>query len=252
MIQEYLIRTPPWFVGSVNRHYGANMFLTFHDKTGILFEDRFGEWPSILSSWNEQTLVAESDGTHFGYVYSGEAMIRCDSGSFTISAGMYFSVPGSCVVQANGRGILMSRLNFHGFFQFGGPIEATGRLRYIDGCSDSLLISPVVCGDACLNLLHIPPGTRQTRHTHPSLRAGLIVSGEGTCETPEGSTQLRPGMVFVIPEECEHSFHTTNSELLVIAWHPDSDTGPKHDDHPMVNRTIVNGVAAAHIPEIRT
>lgn len=147
---------------------------------------------------------------------------------------------------------MVSRNRFHGFFMVGGPVEESGRLRYIDGCSDSLLIPPVVLGDACLNLLHIPPGTRQTRHTHPSLRAGVVVQGAGTCETPDGSTQLSSGTLFVIPEEAEHSFHTTESPLLVIAYHPDSDTGPSHDDHPMINRTIVQGISAANIPEIRT
>jgi len=28
------------------------------------------------------------------------------------------------------------------FFHLGGPVEETGRLRYIDGCTDSLLIRP--------------------------------------------------------------------------------------------------------------
>ena len=30
--------------------------------------------------------------------------------------------------------------------------------------------------------------------------------------------------------------------MCVIAYHPDSDFGPTDDDHPMVNRTIVDGV----------
>ena len=47
-------------------------------------------------------------------------------------------------------------------FQVGGPIEAMGRLRYIDGCTDSLLIPPWRRGEACLNHLHIPPGVEQT------------------------------------------------------------------------------------------
>jgi len=25
----------------------------------------------------------------------------------------------------------------------------------------------------------------------------------------------------------------------VIAWHPDSDFGPRDDDHPMINRTLI-------------
>ena len=38
----------------------------------------------------------------------------------------------------------------------------------------------------------------------------------------------------------------------VVAYHPDSDTGPTHDDHPMLNRTIVEGVSARDIDKIRT
>eukprot|EP00548_Thalassiothrix_antarctica_P011082 CAMPEP_0194153598 /NCGR_PEP_ID=MMETSP0152-20130528/56993_1 /TAXON_ID=1049557 /ORGANISM="Thalassiothrix antarctica, Strain L6-D1" /LENGTH=43 /DNA_ID= /DNA_START= /DNA_END= /DNA_ORIENTATION= len=38
----------------------------------------------------------------------------------------------------------------------------------------------------------------------------------------------------------------------VIAAHPDSDYGPTNTDHPMVNRTIVNGISASLIPSIQT
>lgn len=61
----------------------------------------------------------------------------------------------------------------------GGPIEDRGRLRYIDGCTDTLLIPPWRRGEACLNLLHLPPGIEQTMHTHPSDRAGMTVRGAG-------------------------------------------------------------------------
>jgi hypothetical protein len=165
---------------------------------------------------------------------------------------MYFCVPGNCEIAGDGKGLVASRIGFDGFFHLGGPIEAKGRLRYIDGCSDSLLISPVVCGDPCLNLLHIPPGTNQTQHTHPTLRAGVIVHGEGICRTLDQEITLMSGMAFVISDETQHSFHTSQETLLVVAWHPDSDSGPSHDDHPMVNRTLVDGVPASKIPEIRT
>jgi len=38
----------------------------------------------------------------------------------------------------------------------------------------------------------------------------------------------------------------------VIAFHPDSDFGATDIDHPMINRTIVDGVSANQIEEIRT
>jgi hypothetical protein len=139
-----------------------------------------------------------------------------------------------------GSGIVASRVGHRGFFHLGGPIEERGRLRYIDGCTDSLIIPPVMRGDACLNFLHFPPHTRQTPHTHPSIRAGIVVRGAGECETPVGRYALTPGMVFVIRADGLHSFNTHEQELAVIAYHPDSDFGPTHEDHPMINRTIIS------------
>ena len=55
-----------------------------------------------------------------------------------------------------------------------------------------------------------------------------------------------------IPTGGQHSFFTDDQTMDVIAYHPDSDTGPDHDDHPMVNRTLVDGIPAAEIDEIRT
>jgi hypothetical protein len=50
---------------------------------------------------------------------------------------------------------------------------------------------------------------------------------------------MRRGSVFVLAPFAAHHFETdTNEELLVMAWHPDSDSGPSHDDHPMLNRTL--------------
>src|SRR5262249_3023104 len=68
---------------------------------------------------------------------------------------------------------------------------------------------------------------------------GLIARGSGECVTPGDRFPLRPGLGFVIAADALHSFHTEREPLLVIAYHPDSDFGPTHECHPMVNRTIV-------------
>lgn len=151
---------------------------------------------------------------------------------------------------------------------FGGPIEREGRLKYIDGCTDSLLLSPVKLGDPCLNHLHFPAGIDQTQHTHPSHRIGIVADGYGECITPFGNLPLTKGMIFVIKEwDGEtydtgldgktypigiHAFKTFDKNMDVIAFHPDSDFGSTDDDHPMINRTIVDGVSANQIDDIRT
>ncbi len=220
----------------------VNAFCPF-ELTDAAVDLRADRFPTVVRPWSAPTgLELLPTGTHFGFVHSGPAELACAAGEFRLAAGMYFSVPGSAAVRG-GSGLAITREGFYGFFHLGGPVEETGRLRYIDGCTDSLLIPPVKLGDPCLNLLHIPPHTRQSSHTHPSLRVGLIVRGSGQCVTPDARFPLRPGRAFVIIADQLHSFHTDDEPLVVIAYHPDSDFGPTDECHPMVNRTI--------LPEVR-
>lgn len=138
-----------------------------------------------------------------------------------------------------GRGLLIVKPGSRGLSQLGGPLEACGRLRYIDGCTDSLLVGPPRRGDPCANHLHIPRGTRQSAHIHPSLRVGVVARGGGVCITERASHRLDAGLGFMIPAGLRHSFHTEEQSLDVWTWHPDSDTGPTDEDHPMVNRTLL-------------
>ena len=55
------------------------------------------------------------------------------------------------------------------------------------------------------------------------------------------SIGLKPGSIFVVPVDGRHSFFTDDESMDVIVYHPDSDSGPHDDDHPMVNKTLVNG-----------
>jgi quercetin dioxygenase-like cupin family protein len=171
---------------------------------------------------------------------SGSASVTALGSSFPLLEGMYFSLPDEGRIDGEGRGIIISSFHHRGLFSLGGPIEPKGRLRYIDGCTDTLLLAPTTMGDPCLNLLHIPPHTRQTSHTHPSLRLGIVVSGMGHCVTPSETILLGPGTLFYIPADARHSFHTGDEALRVIAYHPDSDFGPTHENHPMVNKTIIS------------
>jgi len=158
--------------------------------------------------------------------------------------GCYAVAPGGAHIHG-GAGVMIYTPQYVGLPQMGGPVEDAGRLRYIDGCSDSLLVCPPKVGEPCLNLLHLPAGIHQTQHTHPSERIGIIHRGSGICKTPDGDTPLAGGMFWYIPPETVHSFHTEEASLDVFAWHPDSDFGPSHDAHPMLNRTIVEGVAVS-------
>lgn len=209
------------------------------------------EFPTSLHSWNQEKLNLTNNGTHFGYVFTGEAFLKTKLGEFKLPEKMFFCVPDEFSIEG-GAGIVITRIDYQGIFSIGGKIEAEGRLRYIDGCRDTLLIPPLLKGDPCLNALYFPRSIKQTPHTHPSVRVGIVAQGNGECVTPEEVFSLTEGLAFIISPETEHSFNTYDNEMIVIAYHPDSDFGATHEDHPMVNRTMVAGVSAAMIDEIRT
>ena len=117
-------------------------------------------------------------------------------------------------------------LNYHGTISFG-IIEPEGRLKYIDGCKDSILFQPIKHGLPCLNALYMPNGIHQTAHTHPSARAGIILSGFGRCVAEDRQCGLHPGAVFYLPANKTHKFRTDYSGAAVklAVYHPDSVTG---------------------------
>jgi quercetin dioxygenase-like cupin family protein len=198
-----------------------------------------GAQPVRVRAWQRSGLTLEREATHYLYVFEGTATLRARGAAFPLQAGMYAAALDGAI-EGQGTGLVVSHASFTGLFQVGGPIEAQGRLRYIDGCTDSLLIAPALRGDPCLNHLHIPAGTRQSRHTHPSLRVGVIARGMGSCVTAQREYPLHAGLAFVIPPDAAHSFWTGGDSLDVVVYHPDSDTGPTHEDHPMINRTILS------------
>ncbi|MBI1824823.1 MAG: cupin domain-containing protein [Planctomycetes bacterium] len=224
-------------------------FFAWTEYWGRLFEDddsRVSGFENI-SSGTMSSAEVENDGACFGFVSVGQALLLGNGGreSVTITTGQWFSTPGGCkllISDSNTAVFIAQRKGYRGVFTVGGPIEKKGRLRYIDGCSDSLLCCPPVIGDPCLNHLHFPGGIDQTQHTHPSLRAGIVAKGEGWCITHQGKTQLETNLIFVIPTDASHSFKTEAGQCMdVVPYHPDSDWGPSHEEHPMVNRTLVEG-----------
>lgn len=215
------------------------------------------------ASTNHMTLPREGGAT-YGFVVSGTMQVEDTTSKvqWTLHAGQYWTTPNGCTVRPSWNGpsrlsqtadsdgengeeggaFIVQKSGFASLHTAGGPAERKGRLRYIDGCSDSVLLPPPVLGDPCLNLLHFPPGVRQSAHTHPSVRAGVIASGRGFCLLHTGSqpVSLEPGTVFIIPADVLHSFETLpDSEMRVVAFHPDSDCGPTHENHPMINKTIL-------------
>ena len=199
-------------------------------------------WLNTPLGLGNEPIQSTSLETHFGCALTSSTLIRRrgpGASEYLLEPGMYFSAAEPIELRG-GSGWVVTVTGYQGLFTLGGPVESRGRLRYIDGCTDSLLISPVRRGDPCLNLLCFPKHLAQTKHTHPSLRSGLILRGNGHCWTEHATLRLRPGAVFVIPPEVEHAFSTTTESMTIVAFHPDSDFGPTDEDHPMINRTVID------------
>jgi len=184
--------------------------------------------------------------TIYGFVFQG----KLSTDSFVVSAGQYFcltSVNRSDLIvniDENSHVVLIERIGFKGQNQVGGPVESKGRLTYIDGCSDSLLVYPPRLGDPSLNYLFFPPGIDQTFHVHPSVRLGTVIEGSGysNVQNNKGETEvleLTEGTVFCLHEMELHRFRTENVSMKIIAWHPDGDWGPTDHNHTMLNRTYI-------------
>jgi quercetin dioxygenase-like cupin family protein len=186
------------------------------------------------------------------FIASGQTRVSFENGhSIVLRKGAYFQSSKGFVL--NGSGVIITRTNQSVPTKIGLQIEDEGRLKYIDGCKDSLLLSPEKKGYSCLNALYFPKDIDQTNHTHPSIRCGLVYKGQGTCITPSGEVELEEGNLWIIRTDQVHKFRTNkDQELIVIAYHPDSDFGPEDEFHPMLNRTIVNGISANKLKDIQT
>jgi quercetin dioxygenase-like cupin family protein len=186
---------------------------------------------------------ARSYSTLYGYVISGE--VAFPNGSVAVQEQYFCFWTGKGEsIRTTGEVVIFTRVGFKGQNTIGGPIEESGRLVYIDTCSDSLLVYPPRMGDPSLNLLQFPAGVKQSYHIHPSIRLGVVVKGKGyACISEAGEDkhiELEPGVVFCIQERERHRFMTpNNSEMTVIAFHPDGDWGPTDHNHTMLNRTYL-------------
>ena len=199
-------------------------------------------YPSIGEKVVNALYHTKPYSTIYGYVMSGD--VKFPNGSVAVE-GQYFCFWSlqSESIDTSGEVYIFTRMGYKGQNTIGGPIEKTGRLVYINNCSDSLLVYPPRMGDPSLNLLHFPSGVKQSFHIHPSIRLGVVVDGEGFSNVKENGIEkevpLRVGDLFCIEERERHRFRTTTSHMTVVPYHPDGDWGPTDHNHTMLNRTYI-------------
>jgi quercetin dioxygenase-like cupin family protein len=216
---------------------GLHIFPLTH---GLLYDQSKGMYPSRCYGYDGSKLleVGTEASTLYGYVQEGEIKLSTEGQTWRVKEGYYFSTVGITSISGSGKAVVIERIGYQGVFQIGGPIEEKGRLAYIDGCSDSVLIHPARLGDPSFNMLTFPTNTRQTMHIHPTVRMGVVAKGEGRCVTRNREIPLFPGAVFILEEMEQHCFYTSDSSMTVITYHPDSESGPTDETHSMLKNTI--------------
>ena len=207
------------------------------DQSGVL-DLRDTMYPCTSQKVYWTTAQTEPYSTMYGFVLEGTVTLP---NQWVAGEQQYFSYSSleKQDVVVKGTAVLITKLGYNGQCNLGGPIESSGRLCYIDGCSDSLLVYPSRLGDPSLNLLYFPPGIDQTFHIHPSIRLGVVARGRGKSCLADKVIDLEPGDIFCIEEREYHRFTTQQESMTVIAFHPDGDWGPTDQNHTMLNRTYI-------------
>jgi quercetin dioxygenase-like cupin family protein len=120
-------------------------------------------------------------------------------------------------------------------------------LPYVNGCSTKQIFPPDRHGDPTLQLLRIPPHTReQAHHIHSTVRIVYVLDGSGYSivgtKDKHVREKLTKGMVIVLEKMSPHHFETEGDWLTVVPLHVFSAL-PKgiENDHPMFNGTFLVG-----------
>lgn len=178
--------------------------------------------------------------TYFGFVTKDSIKIKISGmKDIELTENQFFAINKSFQIEGSGQAVVFTKFNYQGMINFGGPIENFGRLSYIDNCRTTILVHPNKVGDPCLHHLLFPARTQQSAHSHPTERLGYVNKGSGDCVLASQRIALNKGDVFLIKPNILHHFESSSEGLEVISYHPDSNTGPTDEVHPMRSATFV-------------
>lgn len=116
-----------------------------------------------------------------------------------------------------------------------------GNLSYMDGGTNTTAVNPGRLGLPVINYVHFPAGMKQTLHTHPSQRIGLVLYGKGEIELDRSRKfAIKAGDCWVMERNVLHNFMCNKGEdVTLFVFSPDSGTGPTDEVNPLKVRTYV-------------
>lgn len=206
--------------------------LAFIDRHQVLVDRNILEIDIIETN---EKIFNQTNSNRF--ILAKDAVLKSDhcsySGDFVCSTNKEFKISGSgLVIQTPGYSFNEEVISSY-------DKTGQGHLSYIDGCSNSNLVSPPRNGDPCINYLYFPSHTNQTYHTHPSVRIGLVVNGSGVADVNDDAIPLEVGKYFILHRHARHRFRTEVG-MSIIIFHPDSEDGPRDEFNPMKTRTYIS------------
>lgn len=215
------------------------------DKKTSFIDKIDSAYPSSCHRYNKKINIAQifENATVFG-VCLNKTKIIYNNSILSLESEAYFSLTitkktKKFIIEPSEEVVIFVRHGYIGLNQLGLNCESVGRLSYIDDCTDTTLLSPPRFGNPTLNLLSFPKKINQSFHNHPTLRFGVILEGAGVADADEKSYSLKKHNIFCIPEKEHHRFRTDKRIMRLVAFHPDSEFGPKDNNHAMLNSTYL-------------
>lgn len=199
-------------------------------------------WPLVIDKLNpgDSRAFDRTEGTYFvllqdASMFSDSIQFERVNGAFAVNH--HFTIktgPGhAAVIEYPGLHLLESRYYVQDRLD-------QGNLSYIDGGTNTTAVNPGRLGDPVVNYVHFPAGMRQTLHTHPSHRVGIVLKGNGLVELDKDTVALRTGDVFFLQRNVLHNFTCPyNEDVVLYVFAPDSGTGPTDEVNPLKIRTYI-------------
>jgi quercetin dioxygenase-like cupin family protein len=199
-------------------------------------------WPIVIDKLGpgESRAFDRTDGTYYVMLqgssfYSDTANFDQVNAAFAVNS--HFTVKtnhgNAAIIEYPGLHLLESRYYVQNKLEM-------GNLSYMDGGTNTTAVNPGRLGDPVINYVHFPAGMRQTLHTHPSHRVGLVLKGRGLVELDDSEFPLKPGDAFFMQRNVLHNFMCPyNEDVVLFVFAPDSGTGPTDEVNPLKIRTYV-------------
>jgi quercetin dioxygenase-like cupin family protein len=211
----------------------------------FLLKDEFkthDRWPLKITKIEEGSSqhFEESTGTYYVMLqnssyHSNKIQIEKVNAAFAVNESFSINCPEgtAVVVEYLGLHLLESRYYIQ-------DILDMGNLSYMDGGTNTTAVNPGRLGDPVINYVHFPAGMKQTLHTHPSHRVGMVLKGRGLVELDDQDFPLKQGDVFFMQRNVLHNFTCPhNEDVVLFVFAPDSGTGPTDEINPLKIRTYV-------------